>query len=126
MQSKDDLILLESEGVIGKYLCTKDNSIIEAIGTIAVPRDDKIEMYRGTIIWSHNTPIIEQVWRMEKICRNFCVISSKEILSKARENITWSFGEFYYGDAVSIIKLAKEYDLNIEMVSVESGINLVI
>ena len=107
-------------------MCTKDNSIIEAIGTVAVPREDKIEKYRGTITWSQNIPLIEQVWRMEKICRNFCVISSKEILSKARENITWSFGEFYYGDAVSIIELAKEHNLNIEMISVESGTNLVI
>jgi len=38
MQDLDELVLLESDGVLGKYLYTKTNEIMEGVGTIAVPR----------------------------------------------------------------------------------------
>ena len=60
MQGLDELVLLESDGVLGKYLCTKTNEIMEGVGTIAVPRGDKIEKYRGMVIWSSEQPITIQ------------------------------------------------------------------
>lgn len=70
MQRSDELILLESDGVQGKYLCTKSNTVIEAIGTIVVPRDNKVTKYRGTIIWSTGISLTVQVNAVKKYVVN--------------------------------------------------------
>lgn len=126
MQSADELVLLESNGVQGKYLCTKSNTIIEAIGTIAVPRDDKVNKYRGTIIWSTDIPVTIQVNAAKKICGKYCEISDKDILNMAREKKNWTFGEFFSVDASNIIELSQKYNQKIEMVDIDSGEALVI
>ena len=94
MKQDYELILLESDGVIGKYLSTKDNSIVEAIGTIAVPRDSKVSKYRGTIIWSQDIPITEQIISVKKILQEYLSITNKEMLQIAREKTQWTFGDF--------------------------------
>ena len=126
MQSADELILLESNGVQGKYLCTKSNTIIEAIGTMVVPRDDKVSKYRGTIIWSTDIPLTVQVDAVKKICGKYCEISDKDILNMAREKESWTFGEFFGVDAANIIELSKKYKLKVEMVDIDSGEALII
>ena len=126
MQSADELILLESNGVQGKYLCTKRNTIIEAIGTMVVPRDDKVSKYRGTIIWSTDIPLTVQVDAVKKICGKYCEISDKDILNMAREKESWTFGEFFGVDAANIIELSKKYKLKVEMVDIDSGEALII
>ena len=126
MQSADELILLESNGVQGKYLCTKSNTIIEAIGTIVVPRDNKVSKYKGTIIWSTDIPLTAQVNAAKKICGRYCKISDKDILNMAREKTNWTFGEFLGIDAVNIMELSRKYNMNVEMVDSDSGETLVI
>ena len=126
MQSADELILLESDGVQGKYLCTKSNTIIEAIGTIVVPRDNKVSKYKGTIIWSTDISLTVQVNAAKKICGRYCKISDKDILNMAREKTNWTFGEFFGIDAVNIMKLSRKYNMNVEMVDSDSGEILVI
>jgi len=126
MQSSDELILLESDGVQGKYLCTKSNTILEAIGTVAVPRDNKVSKYRGTIIWSADIPLTVQVNASKKICGRYCEISDKDILDMAREKKNWTFGEFFCIDAANIMESARTYNINVEMVDVDSGEILII
>ena len=126
MQSADELILLESDGVQGKYLCTKSNTIIEAIGTIVVPRDNKVSKYRGTIIWSTDIPLTVQVNAAKKICGRYCEISDKDILNMAREKRNWTFGEFSCIDAANIMESSRKYNINVEMVDIDSGETLVI
>lgn len=126
MQSADELILLESDGVQGKYLSTKSNTIIEAIGTIVVPRDDKVSKYRGTIIWSTDIPLTVQVNAAKKICGRYCGISDKDILNMAKEKRSWTFGEFFCVDAANIIELSRKYNIKVEMVDIDSGEALVI
>lgn len=126
MKQDYELILLESDGVIGKYLSTKDNSIVEAIGTIAVPRDSKVSKYRGTIIWSQDIPITEQIISVKKILQEYLSITNKEMLQIAREKTQWTFGDFFGVDAARILERAQTYHLNIEMVDVDSGIKLTI
>ena len=121
MKNADELVLLESDGVLEKYLCTRNNSIVEAVGTVAVPRSDKVEKYKGTIIWSSNSPVTMQVNAAKKICGQYCDISDKDILNMARAKINWTFGEFFGVDAANIIELSKKYNLNIEMVDIDSG-----
>ena len=126
MQSADELILLESDGVQGKYLCTKSNTIIEAIGTIVVPRDNKVSKYRGTIIWSTDIPLTVQVNAAKKICGRYCEISDKDILNMAREKRNWTFGEFFCIDAANIMESSRKHNINVEMVDIDSGETLVI
>lgn len=121
MQGLDELVLLESDGVLGKYLCTKTNEIVEGVGTIAVPRGDKIEKYRGMVIWSSEQPITIQVNSAKRICSKYCDISDKDLLNMAREKMNWTFGEFFGVDAVNIIEQSKKYNLKIEMVDIDSG-----
>ena len=126
MKQNHELILLKSNGVIGKYLSTKDNTIVEAVGTIAVPRGNKVSKYRGTVIWSQDISITLQVFNANKILSEFYDISNKEILHIAREKTSWTFGEFFGVDAMHILERAKMYNLNIEMIDVDSGIKLTI
>lgn len=121
MQRSDELILLESDGVQGKYLCTKSNTVIEAIGTIVVPRDNKVTKYRGTIIWSTGISLTVQVNAVKKICSKYCEFSDKDILKLAREKKNWTFGEFFGVDAVNIIELSKKYNIKVEMIDIDSG-----
>lgn len=126
MKQNHELILLESNGVIGKYLSTKDNAIVEAVGTIAVPRGSEVSKYRGTVIWSQDISVTEQVMSIKKILQEYFSISNQEILHIAREKTKWTFGEFYGVDAAHILQSSKIYNLNIEMVDVDSGIKLTI
>lgn len=126
MQKHDELILLESNGVIGKYLDTENNTIIEAIGSIVVPGQGKAAKYRGTVIWSQDIPITMQVMSIKKILHEYIGISNKEILYIAREKTSWTFGEFVSVDAAQIIEKSKMYNLNIEMVDIDSGEKLII
>lgn len=121
MQGTDELILLESNGVQGKYLCKKSNTIIEAIGTIAVPRYKKISKYRGTIIWSTGIPLTVQINAVKKICGKYCKISDKDILNMAREKRSWTFGEFLCDEAINIIELSRKYNIKIEMIDIDNG-----
>lgn len=119
MKQNHELILLESNGVIGKYLSTKDNTMVEAVGTIAVPRGSKVSKYRGTVIWSQDIPITTQIMSIKKVLQEYFSISNKEILHIAREKTSWTFGEFFGVDATHILERSKMYNLNIEMIDVE-------
>lgn len=77
MQNNEELILLESDGIKGKYLCIETSEVIEAVGTIAVPREDRIIKYRGIVKWSQDTPIIKQVMAMKKIVTNTTLYQKK-------------------------------------------------
>ena len=126
MDDIDELVLLENDGVKGRYLCTKDNVIVEAVGTVAVPRENKVAKYRGIVKWSQETSLAIQVKAMKKICEVNCNLSNEEMLRMAREKANWVFGEFYIIDAVNIMRVSKKYNLNIEMRDIESGEKLVI
>ena len=62
-----------------------------------------------------------QVNAAKKVCGQYCDISNKDILNMARAKIKWKFGDFFCVDAANIIKLSKKYNLNIEMVDIDSG-----
>lgn len=126
MHEDDDLVLLESDGVKGKYLCLETNEEIEAIGTIAVPREKEVAKYRGTVTWSKNSPITKQIMAMKKICSEYNIISNKDIIAIAREKGSWTFGEFFGVDAANILELAQKYNVNVEMVDINSKTKLVI
>lgn len=117
----NDLIFLEANGSISKYLCKKDNTIIEAEGAIVVPGVSEVAKYRGIVIWSLDVPITKQINDMRKICEKYFNVSSKEILNRAREENSWIFGEFYDFEAIDILKLSKKYNLYIEMINIDSG-----
>lgn len=125
MQNDDDLILIESDGPILKFLCPEDNTIIECIADPVVPQR-KIEKFRGTIIWSQDTSIATQVMVMKKICNKNLGMSNQEFMRIAREGKNWTFGEFYVDEAIDILKTAKKYNLNIEMIDIDSGKKLII
>ena len=125
MLNDDDFILIESDGPILKFLCPKDNTIIECIADPVVPQR-KIDKFRGTIIWSQDTSISTQVMIMKKICNENLGMSNKEFVRIAREQKSWTFGEFYVDEATDILKIAKKYNLNIEMIDIDSGKKLII
>lgn len=93
MVGKGNWILLESEGIKEKYLCTETNEIIEAIGTVAVHGDNKMKRYKGIVVWSRKIPIIKQVLAIRKICKDDCTLSNEEILKIAQNTEKWKFGE---------------------------------
>ena len=117
----NELIFIEGDGSVSRYLCKKDNAIVEAEGAIVVSGARKVTKYRGIVIWSLDTPIINQINSMRKICEKYFNVSSKEILNKAREEHCWMFGEFFDYEAVDILKLSKTYNLCIEMINIDSG-----
>lgn len=120
MNKEDGMILLASDGVQGRYYCKESNSVIEAIGTVAVPwkNDNK---YKGVILWKQDEPLVKQVMFMKKICYKYDILVDNNILLIAREKKSWTFGEFFWGDAVDILVLSKKYNLNIEMIDKNSG-----
>lgn len=124
MQNNENLILLESDGIKGKYLCLETNEVIEAVGTIAVPREDRIIKYRGIVKWSQDISITKQVMAMKKICKKYDIIPNKDILYIARENTEWIFGEFFGVDAANIIEISRKEHLDIEMIDIENGTKL--
>lgn len=124
MQNSENLILLESNGIKGKYLCLETNEVIEAVGTIAVPREDRIIKYRGIVKWSQDISITKQVMAMKKICEKYGIIPNKNILCIARENTEWIFGEFFCVDAANIIEISRKEHLDIEMIDIEYGTKL--
>lgn len=127
MKNNHELISHESNGVFaGVYLDTENNTIIEAIGTSAVPGESRAAKYRGTVIWSQDIPITTQVMSIKKILCEHSGISNKEILHIAREKTSWTFGEFFGVDAAHILEKARMYSLNIEMIDIDSGIKLII
>lgn len=122
----NELKFLESDGSISRYLRKKDNTIIEAEGAIVVSGVRKVAKYKGIVIWSLDTPIIEQINCMRKVCEKYYNVSSKEILNKAREEDSWIFGEFFDYEAADILKLSKKYNLYIEMINIDSGEKLIL
>lgn len=124
MKSNNELVFLESDGPICKYLCTKDNTIVMAEGAIKIPGIRRTAKYKGIVTWSLDTPLIKQINDMHKICIKYFSVSNKEILDKAREDTSWTFGEFFDYEAIDILNLSKKYNLCIEMVDVDSGIKL--
>lgn len=121
MVEKGNWILLESEGVKEKYLCTETNEIIEAIGTVAVHGDNKVKKYKGIVVWSRKIPIIKQVLAIRKICKDDCTLSNEEILKIAQNTKKWEFGEFLGVEAMSILEMAKQNDLSVEMVEMSDN-----
>lgn len=124
MQIDEDLILLESDGIMCKYLCLETNEVIEVLGTIAVPREDRIIKYRGIVKWSQDISITKQVMAMKKICEKYGIIPNKNILYITRENTEWIFGEFFGVDAANIIEISRKEHLDIEMIDIENGTKL--
>lgn len=124
MQNNENLILLENDGIKGKYLCLETNEVIEAVGTIAVPREDRIIKYRGIVKWSQDISITKQVIAMKKICKKYDILPNKNILYIARENTEWVFGEFFGVDAANIIEISRKEHLDIEMIDIENGTKL--
>lgn len=122
----NELIFLEGNGSISKYLCKKDNTIVEAEGAIAVPGVNKILKYRGIVIWSLDIPITKQINDMRKICGKYLNVSSKDILNRSREKNSWIFGEFFDYEAIDILKASKKYNLCIEMINIDSGEKLIL
>ncbi len=121
MNNRDELILLECDGVICKYLSTKDNSIVVEEGAIAIPGVNRITEYRGIITWSLEESLLKQINDMNRICNKYFNISNKEILKRAREGGGWAFGKFSDFEAIEILTLSKKFNLNIKMVDVDSG-----
>lgn len=121
MVEKGNWILLEREGVKEKYLCTETNEIIEAIGTVAVHGDNKVKKYKGIVVWSRKIPIIKQVLAIRKICKDDCTLSNEEILKIAQNTKKWEFGEFLGVEAMSILEMAKQNDLSVEMVEMSDN-----
>lgn len=121
MVEKGNWILLESEGVKEKYLCTETNEIIDAIGTVAVHGDNKVKKYKGIVVWSRKIPIIKQVLVIRKICKDDCTLSNEEILKIAQNTEKWEFGEFFGVEAMSILEMAKQNDLSVEMVEMSDN-----
>ncbi len=120
MNKEDDMILLESDGVKGRYFCKESNEVIDAVGTVAVPwREDN--KYKGTIVWKLDIPLVMQVMLMKKICLKYNILVDNNLLSIAREKKSWTFGEFLWGDAIDILELSKKYNLHIEMIDNNSG-----
>lgn len=61
MKNKDELILLECDGVISKYLSRKDNSIVVAEGAIPIPGANRITEYRGVVTWSLEESLLKEI-----------------------------------------------------------------
>ena len=51
----------------------------------------------------------------------YCKGCMESILKSARNNDSWVFGSFYKEEAVDILELAKEYNMNIEMINEDNG-----
>lgn len=124
MKNGDELIFLESEGSLCKYLCTKDNAIVMEEGIPAIMGTRRVVKYKGIVTWSLRVPLLKQINDMRKICRHYFQISNKEILEKAREGTSWIFGDFYKEEAIDILNLSQKYNLSIEMVDVDNGVKL--
>ena len=57
----------------------------------------------------------------KKICGKYCEISNMDILNMARENRSWTFGEFMCDEAINIIELSRKYNIKIEMTDIDNG-----
>lgn len=101
------------------YISYKNNKI-ELIPEI-IPRHKRRDYYRGTVIWSKDIPIAEQVLSIKKILKGSLHLSDREMLRKVKEGTDWMFGVFPDYEAEKILKSAKESGIRIEMVDIETG-----
>lgn len=108
---------------IEKILLPKENAIIKHMFVCdpVIPIDYPIPKYRGIVIWSHDIPITTQIVAIKKILKKYVDVSNQELLNIARSNSNLIFGEIYGSEADEILDLARKYNLNIEMVDVETG-----
>ena len=123
---EEDLFFLESNGPLCKYLDSKTNSIVYADGAFEVPGKRKIVKYKGIITWVPDLVLTCQINNLRKVCKKYIDLSMESILKSARNNDSWEFGSFYKEEAVDILELANEYNMNIEMINEDSGEKLII
>ena len=104
-----------------EYISNSDNEVGVIMDPV-VPGYDRIpNYYRGTVIWSKDIPIAEQVLSIKKILKGSLHLSDREMLRKVKEGTDWMFGEFPDYEAEKILKSAKESGIRIEMVDIETG-----
>ena len=124
MKQSEDLVLLESNGPLVKYLDTKTNTVVYADAALEVPGVREIVKYKGIVTWTSD--VTTQINALRKICKKYVDLPMKEILENARNNGSYEFGSFYKVEAADLLQSAKEYKLNMEMINVVSGEKLIL
>lgn len=106
-----NLNIIQSQGTLLLYKCSKCGKEIWALGEIPISYDVSHPKCNVYIEWSQEKSIVLQINALKKLISSVKKIANKELIDLARKNEKWLIGEMYLSEAEELVKLAKEHCL---------------
>ncbi|MBM6977594.1 hypothetical protein [Intestinimonas butyriciproducens] len=109
--NREDMVLINQEGNLMTYQCTKCGKIVHELGSIAVPFA-KLEMCRVYVKWHHTGSLSKQICGLKSLIPSI-TMSNQDLLNMARTDECLEIGEMSISEGKALQSKAKHYNLDL-------------